>query len=77
MVIVTTDLSLGNAETIRIYGMRWSIETFFKMTKSHLKLGSFYLFADEIMDLDLKTALRQLMAFVLNLLPDKPEIRNP
>ena len=33
----------------------------------------FYLFADEVMDLDLKTALRQLMTFVLNLLPDKPE----
>ncbi|CDX04570.1 Transposase, IS4, partial [Desulfitobacterium hafniense] len=96
-----------------IYGMRWSIETFFKMAKSHLKLGTefqgrsfdmmvshttivftrylilewerrennderslgglFYLFADEVMDLDLKTALRQLMTFVLNLLPNKPE----
>nr|AAL87751.1 unknown [Desulfitobacterium hafniense DCB-2] len=93
--------------------MRWSIETFFKMAKSHLKLGTefqgrsfdmmvshttivftrylilewerrennderslgglFYLFADEVMDLDLKTALRQLMTFVLNLLPNKPE----
>ncbi len=35
--------------------------------------GLFYLFADEVMDLDLKTALRQLMAFVLELLPDKPK----
>ena len=93
--------------------MRWGIETFFKVAKSHLKLGtefqgrsfdmmishttivltrylilewerrqnnderslggSFYLFADEVMDLDLKTALRQLMAFVLDLLPNKPK----
>jgi len=35
--------------------------------------GLFYLFADEVMDLDLKTALRQLMAFVLDLLPNKPK----
>jgi len=113
LAILTTDLALDNAEIIRIYGMRWSIETFFKMAKSHLKLGTefqgrsfdmmishttivfsrylilewerrennderslgglFYLFADEVMDLDLKTALRQLMAFVLDLLPNKPE----
>lgn len=113
LALLTTDLTLDNAEIVRIYGMRWSIETFFKMAKSHLKLGTefqgrsfdmmishttivfsrylilewerrennderslgglFYLFADEVMDLDLKTALRQLMAFVLNLLPNKPE----
>lgn len=106
LAILTTDLALENAEIVRIYGMRWSIETFFKMAKSHLKLGTefqgrsfdmmishttivfsrylilewerrqnnderslgglFYLFADEVMDLDLKTALRQLMTFVLN-----------
>lgn len=112
LAILTTDLTLEDAEVVRIYGMRWGIETFFKMAKSHLKLvaefqgrsfdmmishttivfsrylilewerrennderslgGLFYLFADEVMDLDLKTALRQLMAFVLNLLPNKP-----
>lgn len=113
LAILTTDIALDNAEIIRIYGMRWSIETFFKVAKSHLKLGTefqgrsfdmmishttivftrylilewerrqnnderslgglFYLFADEVMDLDLKTALRQLMAFVLDLLPNKPK----
>ncbi|MEA5021346.1 IS4 family transposase ISDha5 [bioreactor metagenome] len=113
LAILTTDLGLDNAEMVRIYGMRWGIETFFKMAKSHLKLGTefqgrsfdmmlshttivfsrylilewerrennderslgglFYLFADEVVDLDLKTAIRQLMAFVLNLLPHKPE----
>ncbi|WP_407309938.1 transposase [Desulfosporosinus sp. SB140] len=113
LAILTTDLALDNAEIIRIYGMRWSIETFFKVAKSHLKLGTefqgrsfdmminhttivfsrylilewerrennderslgglFYLFADEVIDLDLKTALRQLMAFVLDLLPNKPK----
>lgn len=87
--------------------MRWSIETFFKFTKSHLKLGTefqgrsfdmlishttivfsrylilewerrqqnderslgglFFLFSDEIRDLDLKTALDQLITFFLEL----------
>ncbi|NLI91012.1 MAG: transposase [Peptococcaceae bacterium] len=109
--LVTTDLTLDDAEIVRIYGMRWSIEMFFKMAKSHLKLGTefqgrsydmmishttivftrylilewerrentderslgglFYLFADEIVDMDLKTALQQLMVFVLNLLNNK------
>lgn len=40
LAILTTDLSLEDAEIARIYGMRWSIETFFKMAKSHFKLGS-------------------------------------
>jgi SRSO17 transposase len=111
LAILTTDLALENTEIIRIYGMRWSIETFFKMAKSHLKLGTefqgrsfdmmishttlvfarylllewerrenkderslgglFYLFADEVSDIDLKTALKQLMIFVLDLLTDK------
>lgn len=35
--------------------------------------GLFYLFLDEVMDLDLKTALRQRMAFVLDLSPNKPK----
>lgn len=117
LAILTTDTALDNNEIVRIYGMRWGIETFFKMAKSHLKLGTefqgrsfdmmvshttivftrylilewirrennderslgglFYLFADEVMDLDLKTALRQLMAFVLNVLTDNPEYRAP
>jgi len=111
LAILTTDLALDNAEIVRIYGRRWSIETFFKMAKSHLKLGTefqgrsfdmmishttivftrylilelerrenmderslgglFYLFADEVVDIDLKTALRQLMIFVLDLLTSR------
>lgn len=87
--------------------MRWSIEVFFKSTKSLLKLGSefqgqsfdmrishtsivftrymllewerrhqkdnrslgglFFLFADEVRDMDLKTALRSLMQFFLKI----------
>jgi hypothetical protein len=35
MAILTTDA----AEAVRIYGMRWSIEPFHKVIKSHLKLG--------------------------------------
>jgi hypothetical protein len=36
----STDRALDAAEVVRIYGMRWSIETFFKFTKSYLKLGT-------------------------------------
>ncbi|MCM3272737.1 IS4 family transposase, partial [Paenibacillus elgii] len=96
-----------DAEIIRIYGLRWSIETFFKFTKSYLKLGSefqgrsfdmlisdttivftryllmewdrrehqdqrslgglFFLFSDEVRDLDLKAAFQQIFAFFLKL----------
>lgn len=40
LAILSTDLSLTDTEIVRIYGMRWSIETFFKFAKSHLKLGT-------------------------------------
>jgi len=107
LAVLSTDITLDENEIIRIYGMRWSIETFFKFTKSHLKLGTefqgrsfdmlishttivfsrylilewerrqqnderslgglFFLFSDEIRDLDLKTALDQLITFFLEL----------
>jgi hypothetical protein len=34
--ILSTDCSLSEEEIIRIYGIRWDIETFFKCTKSLL-----------------------------------------
>ncbi|SFL03425.1 IS4 family transposase [Brevibacillus centrosporus] len=40
LAILSTDLTADTAEIVRIYGMRWSIETFFKFTKSYLKLGT-------------------------------------
>jgi len=40
LAILSTDISLADNEIVRIYGMRWSIETFFKVIKSHLKLGT-------------------------------------
>ena len=42
LAIVSTDLSLDDKEIIRIYGMRWEIEVFFKASKSLLKLGTEY-----------------------------------
>ncbi|MNI96702.1 hypothetical protein D3C73_1552130 [compost metagenome] len=36
LAILSTDVTLDAAEIVRIYGMRWSIETFFKVTKSYL-----------------------------------------
>jgi Transposase DDE domain. len=40
LTVLSTDLSLSDAEIIRIYGNRWSIEVFFKSTKSLMKLGT-------------------------------------
>lgn len=39
IIILSTDLSLSDAEIVRIYGSRWSIECCFKVCKSLLKLG--------------------------------------
>lgn len=107
LAILSTDVTLDAAKIVRIYGMRWSIETFFKVTKSYLKLGTefqgrsfdqlishttivfsrylameyerrqssddrtlgglFFLFTDEVRDLDYQTALQQLMSLFLEL----------
>ncbi len=40
LVLLSTDRQLESNEVIRIYGIRWNIETFFKSLKSLLKLGS-------------------------------------
>lgn len=40
LYILSTDTSLEDAEIVRIYGNRWSIECFFKASKSLLKLGT-------------------------------------
>ena len=40
LYLLSTDTSLNNAEIVRTYGNRWSIECFFKASKSFLKLGS-------------------------------------
>ncbi|MCJ7802482.1 MAG: transposase, partial [Candidatus Marinimicrobia bacterium] len=39
LALLSTDLDLNEEEIIKIYGMRWNIEIFFKMCKSHLKLA--------------------------------------
>ena len=107
LAILSTDIELADAEIVRIYGIRWSIETFFKFTKSYLKLGTefqgrsfdmlishttivftryllmewerrkqqdqrslgglFFLFSDEVRDLNLKAALQQIYVFFLEL----------
>ena len=40
LYLLSTDTSLKDTEIVRIYGNRWSIECFFKTSKSFLKLGS-------------------------------------
>ena len=40
LYILSTDITLEDAEIVRIYGNRWSIECFFKASKSFLKLGT-------------------------------------
>ena len=102
LYLLSTDCSLSDAEIVRIYGNRWSIECFFKASKSFLKLGTefqsrtydamvshtaivftrytilewirrnkndektygelFFLFCEDIQDMDLTTALQSLMA---------------
>jgi hypothetical protein len=111
IAILTTDTTLEDAEIVRIYGMRWSIEPFHRVIKSLLKLGKefegrsfdmmighttivfirylvlewerrennddrtcggmFYLLCDEVRDMDLMSALRQLLIFVFSLMSNK------
>jgi len=40
IALLSTDMNLPEEEIIRIYGKRWSIEVFFKMCKSYLRLGT-------------------------------------
>jgi hypothetical protein len=113
LAVLSTDIAVSDEEIIRIYGMRWSIEVFFKSAKSLLNLGKefhcnnydsivahtaivfsrylliewerrhhqddktlgglFFMFCDEVRDMDLKTALLQLMEFFVqlkNLIPN-------
>ncbi len=37
---MSTDCNLSASEIVRIYGNRWSIECFFKASKSYMKLGT-------------------------------------
>ena len=102
LYILSTDISLHETEIVRIYGNRWSIECFFKSSKSFLKLGTefqshnygamvshtaivftryiilewirrnqndqktygelFFMFCEDIQDMDLTNALQSLMA---------------
>lgn len=101
LALLSTDTTLTDEEIVRIYGMRWDIETFFKCTKSFLKLAKefqgrsydsmishttlvftryillewqrrneqdpktfgnlFFLMCEDIKDLDMFTALQQLL----------------
>ena len=40
LYLLSTDVSLSDTEIVRIYGNRWSIECFFKSSKSFFKLGT-------------------------------------
>jgi hypothetical protein len=39
LALLSTDIELSDDEIVRIYGKRWDIEVFFKMSKSYLKLA--------------------------------------
>lgn len=102
LAILSTDTTLSDEEIVRIYGMRWDIETFFKCTKSLLNLAKefqgrsydllishttivftrfillewerrqnndpktignlFFLLCEDVKDMDLESALNQLLA---------------
>jgi hypothetical protein len=40
LYLLSTDCSLSDTEIVRVYGNRWSIECFFKTSKSFMKLGT-------------------------------------
>jgi hypothetical protein len=42
LALLNTDTTLTDAEAVRLYGIRWSIEVFFKVCKSTLKLAKEY-----------------------------------
>lgn len=42
LALLTTDINLTDEDVVRIYGKRWDIEVFFKMSKSFLKLAKEY-----------------------------------
>lgn len=107
LYILSTNVTLSDSEIVRIYGNRWSIECFFKASKSFLKLGTefqcrsygaivchttivfvryillewirrnendvrsygelFYMFCEDIQDMDLTNALQSLMALFVNM----------
>ena len=106
IIILSTDCCISNEEIVRIYGNRWSIELFFRASKSLLDLGTefqglsydmtvsstaivytryillewlrrkkndaktlceiFYVCCDDIQDMELSTALKQLMTIFVN-----------
>lgn len=112
LYILSTNCALDDAEIVRIYGNRWSIECFFKASKSFLKLGSefqsrtydamvshttivftryillewirrnqndqktyrelFFMFCEDIQDMELTTALQSLMALFVEHILDLP-----
>lgn len=39
LALLSTDIDLPDEEVVRIYGKRWNIEVFFKMSKSYLRLA--------------------------------------
>lgn len=107
LYILSTNAALSDSEIVRIYGNRWSIECFFKASKSFMKLGTefqcrsygaivsnttivfvryillewirrnkndersygelFYMFCDDIQDMDLTNALQSLMTLFVNI----------
>lgn len=107
LYLLSTNTLLSDSEIVRIYGNRWSIECFFKASKSFMKLGTefqcrsysamgshttivfvryillewirrnkndersygelFYMFCEDIQDMDLTDALRSLMALFVDI----------
>lgn len=112
LYLLSTDCSLSDAEIVRIYGNRWSIEVFFKASKSFMKLGTefqsrsfdamvshttivftryiilewirrnkndqktygelFFMFCDDIQDMNLTNALTSLMSLFVEQIVNLP-----
>lgn len=112
LYLLSTNCSLSDAEIVRIYGNRWSIECFFKASKSFMKLGTefqsrsydaivshttivftryillewirrnqndqktygelFFMFCDDIQDMNLTNALQGLMSLFTDIVSIVP-----
>ena len=106
IVILSSDCGISDREIVRLYGNRWSIELFFRASKSLLNLGTefqglgydmtvsstaivytryillewlrrkknddkticelYYVCCDDIQDMELSTALKQLLTLLAN-----------
>ena len=61
LALLCTDLKISDEEVVRIYGMRWDIEVYFKVCKSFLRLAKEF----QGRSYDMLVAQTTLVSFVI------------